>query len=136
MKRTVLVDTGPLVALLDTRDGLHDRAMRELKLLRGELKVEVPVLVEAHLFLQSKALRARVVEAFARGSFILGDAGVAERTRYALQWLERYAEHAPDFADGWVVAAADVERAAVWTFDSEFKSVWRTLSGKRIKLVP
>lgn len=136
MKRTILVDTGPLVALLDSRDRLHQRAITELAKLSGERRVEVPVLVEAHFFLQAPVLRARLAEAFARGTLVLGESGAADRAAYAFQWLQRYAEHAPDFADGWLVAAADQEGAAVWTFDSGFKSVWRTLSGKRVKLVP
>lgn len=134
--KSVLIDTGPLVALLDARDTLHQRALRELEAIRQPLVAEVPVLTEAHFLLRSSALRRRLADALERGVFVTSDELPATRLRYALRWLGEYAEHAPDFADAWVVASADLSRSAVWTFDSEFKTVWRTLAGKRLKLVP
>lgn len=134
--KSVLVDTGPLVALFDPRDGLHKRARRELDAIRGELFVEVPVLTEAHFHLQSAAKRSALAQALERGLFSVKASIPSALLRYAFRWLGEYAEHKPDFADAWLIAAADQNDAAVWTFDSEFKTVWRTLDGRRVTLVP
>jgi uncharacterized protein len=133
----VLVDTGPLVALCDPSDGLHSRALKELDRLKGDLTVGLPALTEAFFLLPGAHLRARVVALFDRGLMKLEEPSnleaLSERT---FKWLERYAEHQPDFADGWLVEWASAERLAVWTFDREFSTVWRTLKGKRVMLAP
>jgi hypothetical protein len=36
----------------------------------------------------------------------------------------------------WLVEWSAALNAAVWTFDREFSTVWRTGKGKRVKLVP
>jgi predicted nucleic acid-binding protein len=49
MTRAVLADSGPLFAIADENDGLHDRALREFELLahnRREIVVPYPVLME------------------------------------------------------------------------------------------
>jgi hypothetical protein len=58
MRRT-LVDTGPLVALCDTRDRLHRPARAQLARLRAPLQVCLPVVTEALHFLDDARLRAR-----------------------------------------------------------------------------
>ncbi|MDP2269202.1 MAG: hypothetical protein Q8K32_00645 [Archangium sp.] len=47
----------------------------------------------------------------------------------------RYAEHRPDFADGFLVSWAESDASlAVWTFDRQFSTVWKTLGGKKVRL--
>jgi len=43
----ILVDTGPLVALFDSKDGQHRRCAKTLKGLREPIRTTVPVLTEA-----------------------------------------------------------------------------------------
>ena len=51
------------------------------------------------------------------------------------RWLDRYAEHEPDWADGYLAVVSSRERKAkVWTYDSEFRTTWRRLDGTRIPL--
>lgn len=51
-------------------------------------------------------------------------------------WLEKYAEHEPDWADGYLVAlAAAAGGAQIWTYDQEYATTWRTLDGRRPKLL-
>ncbi len=136
MKR-VLVDTGPLVALCDESDGLHARAAKEFDRLKGVLIVAVPVLGEASFLLNSAHLRARLVALVDQGLLRVEEpADLDELARRCFRWLERYAEHRPDLADAWLVEWSAALNAAVWTFDREFSSVWRTGKGKRVKLVP
>ena len=43
----ILVDTGPLIALFDRRDALHERGTRTLKTRRSRLFTTIPVSTEA-----------------------------------------------------------------------------------------
>lgn len=50
-------------------------------------------------------------------------------------WLARYAEHEPDWTDGVLaVATSLLHGARVWTYDSEFWTIWRREDGSRIPL--
>jgi predicted nucleic acid-binding protein len=52
-----------------------------------------------------------------------------------LIWLQKYSEHEPDWADGYVLALAHaMGDAQIWTYDKEYATIWRTLDGKRPKL--
>jgi hypothetical protein len=52
-----------------------------------------------------------------------------------LDWLARYAEHEPDFADGYLAVVSGIERRSkVWTYESEFRTTWRRTDGTRIPL--
>jgi hypothetical protein len=50
-------------------------------------------------------------------------------------WLDLYAEHDPDWADGYLAVLSGRDRhARVWTYDREFSTIWRRLDGTRIPL--
>jgi hypothetical protein len=50
-------------------------------------------------------------------------------------WLARYARHEPDWADGYLAVVSGRERRfKVWTYDREFRTVWRRPDGTRIPL--
>jgi uncharacterized protein len=133
--KAVLVDTGPLVALLDDRDALHRRALREARQIRVPALVGVPVLTEALHFLRDPLTRSRLAVAFKRGSLqLVGQTSVAH-VEAALTWLDRFADRSPDFADAYLVAwAASDSGVSIWTFDTEFRTVWRTASGRSVRL--
>jgi predicted nucleic acid-binding protein len=133
--RAVLVDTGPLVGLLDDKDPHHSQAREELAKLKGPFLVGLPVLCEALHFLTAKRHRAALALGFDKGLFqVLVDDGPGLTSR-TLKWLEHFAEHDPDFTDGHLVSWAERDAGlAVWTFDSEFRTVWRTLKGKKVRL--
>ena len=133
MKR-LLVDTGPLVALCDPADRLHGRAVSELDRIKGALMLSLPVLTEACFLLPGAHLRRRVFALIEREVLRLEAPKNGEVvTRRALEWLEHYPDHRPDFADAFLVAWAENEPAlGIWTFDREFSTVWRTLGGKKL----
>lgn len=60
----ILVDTGPLVALFDSRDRHHSRCKALLRELREPLYTTVPVLTEAFLAPASRVRVGRRLEAF------------------------------------------------------------------------
>lgn len=133
--RATLVDTGPLVALCDSHDSYHRRAVKEANALRGPALVGLPVLTEALHFLPLTSLRQRLWAAFDLGHLQLIAYSEPRQIAWAISWLQKFAEHAPDFADAHLVAwAASDPGLSVWTFDGEFRSTWRTLDGKPIRL--
>jgi hypothetical protein len=51
-------------------------------------------------------------------------------------WLDRYAEHEPDWVDGYLAVVSARERQArVWTYDREFRTIWRRPDGSRIPVL-
>lgn len=133
--RATLVDTGPLVALCDAHDSHHRRAVREANALRGPVLVGLPVLTEALHFLRLAAVRQRLWAAFDLGHLQLVATSEPEHTHAAITWLQKFSDHPPDFADAHLVAwAASDPGLSVWTFDGEFRSTWRTLDGKPVRL--
>ncbi|HET8542051.1 MAG TPA: PIN domain-containing protein [Anaeromyxobacter sp.] len=133
----ILLDTAPLVALCDERDSLHRQALADLdRLARRPLVLCQPVLTEACFLLQGRAMRARlasILEALSIRPLALEDE--AGTWRRVLAWLDRYAEHDPDFADGFLVIASALQRRSrVWTYDSEFRTTWRREDGTRVPL--
>ena len=68
---------------------------------------------------------------------ILPVTGADERDFWTdvLEWLTKYADHEPDWADGCIaVLCGRNESLAVWTYDREFRTTWRRLDGTAIPL--
>ena len=52
-----------------------------------------------------------------------------------LNWLARYADQEPDWADGCLaVLCGRDERLKVWTYDREFRTIWRRPDGTAIPM--
>jgi|SRR5215472_4298145 len=50
-------------------------------------------------------------------------------------WLTKYADHEPDWADGCLAVLSGRHRdAKVWTYDREFRTTWRRPDGTLIPL--
>jgi predicted nucleic acid-binding protein len=133
----ILLDSGPLIALLDQRDRLNGRALADLSRLGARrLYACAPVLTEVCFALSAAFHRARLADLLRR----LDVQGVRienERTLWeeVLAWMGRYAEHSPDLADAWLAVLSQRERRLrLWTYDREFKTVWRRPDGSRIPL--
>ena len=132
----ILMDTGPLVALCDARDRLHRTALGHLKKLAPvPLHVCEAVLVEAcfHLprQLQRERLRAVVTE-LGIDSFSTEDPDFQDEV---FAWLIKYSEHEPDWADGCLAVISEAEpRLKIWTYDTEFRTIWRRPDGRSIPM--
>jgi predicted nucleic acid-binding protein len=134
----ILLDTTPLVALCDPRDPLHARALADLdRLGRQLLFLCGPVLTEACFLLDRVIERQRLDRLCTELGFrpLEQDENEAKRWHDVFRWLVRYAEHEPDWVDGYLAIVSGSERKAkVWTYDSEFRTIWRRLDGTRIPL--
>ena len=133
----ILLDTAPLVALCDPRDALNPKALRDLeRVARRPFVACAPVLTEAAVLLPHAVQRRRLqrfLEEFSVVPYRIDDERLLWSDVFA--WLEKYAEHNPDWADGYLAVLSGRDRhARVWTYDREFSTIWRRLDGTRIPL--
>ncbi len=57
------------------------------------------------------------------------------RETFVFDWIEKYADHEPDWADGYIAALCGRDRTLkVWTYDKEFRTTWRRPDGSAIPL--
>jgi predicted nucleic acid-binding protein len=133
----ILVDSNVLIGLADPRDGLNAAAVADLKRLCGqELLLATPVVAEVCFLLPDLHHRRRVrdlVHELRMLPLTFPDEG--RMWTEVFMWLERYAEHEPDWADGYLAVACGREkRFRVWTYDRDFRTLWRRPDGTRIPL--
>ncbi len=135
--RGVLVDAGPLVALLDRADPQHEACVATLKTLRDPLVTVSPAFTEAMYLLgrswqAQKALWSRL-ETDALGLAALDDTD-ATRMR---ELMEKYRDLPMDLADAALVRVAERESLAqVFTLDRKHFSIYRPGRGRRFAIVP
>jgi predicted nucleic acid-binding protein len=131
----ILVDTGPLVALIDPRDGLHRRSRADLaRITDPSFIVTLPVLTETCFHLSSQVARRKLRRLFTELDVAVRD--VAGSTLAAsLDWLDDYADHEPDLADAiTVVLSQELAGCSVWTYDRDFRTTWRRPDGSAVPL--
>ena len=121
LRAGVLVDTGPLVALLSATDSRHASVARQLALIKPPLITCEAVLAEAtHLVRQLPGGRAAVLEMVDEGFLSVGLQVSAQSTEL-LTLVKRYASVPMSLADACMVRLAELHpRSPVWTFDSDF----------------
>jgi predicted nucleic acid-binding protein len=133
----ILIDTTPLVALCDPRDSLHKTALKHLKVLAKEpFAVCEPVLCETCFHLSTPPQRGRLQQMLERLDLL----SVAVNDPQLIwsevfDWLSRYADHEPDWADGYLaVLSGRNPKYKLWTYDIEFRTIWRRPNGSLIPL--
>jgi predicted nucleic acid-binding protein len=133
----ILLDTAPVVALCDPRDALNRRALRDLdRLARQPFILCAPVLTEACFLLPHQAQRQRLRRFLTEFSVVAyrsdDESGLWSDV---LDWLIRYQDHDPDWADGYLAVVSGKHRnCRVWTYDREFRTTWRRPDGTRVPL--
>ena len=135
--RAVLVDAGPLVALLDRSDAAHEACVGALKRLRDPLVTVWPAFTEAMYLLGGtwagqRALWSRLeTEALALASL---DETDAPRMR---ELMEKYRDLPMDLADAALVRVAERESLTeIFTLDRRHFSVYRSGRRRRFSIVP
>ena len=128
----ILVDTGPLVALLDPKDDMHGPCAAVLRQLRVPLRTTVPVLTEAFHLLDPGSTGAenlrRFVERGGVGVWFLDDAALAR----AMEVMRQYADHPMDLADASLVVAGERNATRrIFTLDRNDFTTYRLRKGHR-----
>ena len=133
----ILVDTGPLVALLHADDQSHDRCTRTLRSLREPLATVWPVLTEA-MYLLSFSWEAQValwemIEAEVVTILSL-DRGDAVRMK---DLMRKYRDLPMDLADAALVRVAERERIRrIFSLDRRDFTVYRLEKVGRFSIIP
>jgi predicted nucleic acid-binding protein len=133
----VLVDTGPLVALLDPSDTARDACRRCLgELERADLVTTEAVVTEA-MYLLSFSARAQAAlqSLLATGKPRIEQIAPGDRER-AAELIERYASLPMDYADCTLVLLAErLKVTRVFTLDVRDFSIYRVRRA-RFRIVP
>lgn len=128
----ILVDTGPLVALFDPRDGRHGRCREVLGTIREPLATTVPVLTEVfHMLGPDRGGAARIrdfIDERGLGTWFMDDA----RLGRAFELMEHYAGQPMDLADASLIVAAETLRTRrIFTIDRRDFLAYRIRRGHR-----
>jgi predicted nucleic acid-binding protein len=132
----ILLDTGPLVALLSEDDANHERARRIFAECAPPFRCCEAVVAEA-CFLLGKVHGdgpAEVVALGARGVYSIAIFAEAH-WREIETLLRKYSDRPISFADACLIRCAEVhQEPRILTFDSDF-SVYRWARNRRFELV-
>jgi len=131
--KTVLLDTGPIVAYLSARDAHHAWAVAALGQLHPPLLTCEPVLAEAVYLLRGlSGGSARVFELIRRGAVAVGFR-LTDELEPVQRVIARYGRTRTDLADACLVRMSEVYvDPVVVTIDSQFRDVYRRHGRKTI----
>lgn len=136
-KRGVLLDTGPLVAVLAGDEEAHDACLEAMDGLTSTPYTCWPVVAEAAWLLR-KNRRAHdgMLEWIESGAVELLDLAPADIAGIRTV-LKRFDSLNPQFADACLVHLAEREEIdTIFTLDRRDFSVYRTTGGKAFRLLP
>ncbi|MFQ5629881.1 MAG: type II toxin-antitoxin system VapC family toxin [bacterium] len=134
----ILIDTGPMVALLDKSDAYHTQCINASKRLPAEpLLTTWPCFTEA-MYLLGDVGGYRYVSELWRlqqaQRIILHDLTVSEMSRMA-ELMEKYQDTPMDMADASLVAVAESQSfRRIFTLDSDF-FIYRLADGSALEIV-
>ena len=135
--RGVLVDVGPLVALIDADDAAHEACVATLRSLRDPLITVWPAFTEAMYLLGfSHAAQGALVEMLQRATprLLTLDDGDLARIR---ELMHKYRDLPMDLADAALVRVAERERIRkIFTIDRADFRVYRPARIGRFTLLP
>jgi predicted nucleic acid-binding protein len=128
--RSIVVDSGPLIALFDGSDQYHESAVRFLERNRWLLITNLPVITEVVYVLDFSGEAQRDFLSWVQPALTI-DSHTADDLPRIRAILEKYADLPADFADASLVALCD--RIKVWdvaSVDSDF-TVYRGRDKRR-----
>jgi uncharacterized protein len=117
----ILVDTGPMVALLNRRDAFHTWSVEEAGKLSPPFFTCEAVVAEAH-FLLTGVLQGnnRLIDLIASGRIDLTFSFARHSARVGAL-MRAYASVPMSFADACLVCMTEEEEGTVFTLDSDFR---------------
>jgi predicted nucleic acid-binding protein len=135
VSQIVLLDTGPLVALLDRHDQWHAWAVEQMPRLRPPLRTCEVVVAEAfHLLRHLPQARIAILEMIAEGVLIIPFL-LSEQALEVRALLQRYANVPMSLADACLVRMSElVSESVVFTLDSDFH-IYRRHKRQKIRVL-
>jgi len=135
--RRVIVDTGPIVAILSASDRHHQICVETLKEITPPLITTWPVLTEVQYLLRRnpKALQGLFLS-FEQGLFVLEQLS-PEALPWLQQFLNKYQEMTPQLADiSLMYVAEKKESKTIFTLDRRDFSIYRFTNKQAPSLLP
>ena len=135
--RTWLLDTGPLVAYLDTNDPDHGTVAKCLDEFAGQLATSGAVVTEAMHFVRPSHDGPRVLAEFVGATGMqVYDLCQPPELHEAAKLMEKYSDTPMDFADATLVLLAEALSAhQILTLDRRGFSTYRTRRRQHFRLV-
>jgi predicted nucleic acid-binding protein len=122
MRRLVLLDAGPLVALLDSRDRYHDWAIQQWADIEPPLLTCESVLAEACYLLRSYPKTSATVVDMLRRAAIRIPFQLADHADPVSRLMKKYAQVPMSLADACLVRMVDlIAQSSILTLDSDFR---------------
>jgi uncharacterized protein len=136
--RTMLIDTGPLVAYLDSNDSAHDVVASSLDGFAGMLCSTGAVITEAMYMLKSNPNGPRRLAEFVQAVGIqIFEFTQPQQLLSAVSLMEKYADTPMDFADATLVLLSEeVGSNDIATLDRRGFVTYRTRKGKTFRIIP
>lgn len=132
---TVVVDTGPIVALLNGRDQHHDWARTTSAGLDAPLHTCEGVLAEAHHLLSGVHNGSRQINALVDSGHLDLSFRYSEYAERVHELIDKYASVPMSFADACLVTLSETFRAPrVFTLDNDF-TIYRRKRNRRLDLI-
>ncbi len=133
----ILVDTGPLVALLHADDQHHENCKEALRSIRGSLATVWPVVTEAMYLLAFSWTAQNALWEMVEGELLaLLPLDVHDASRMKAL-MSKYRDLPMDLADAALVRVAEREKIRqIFTIDRRDFQLYRPLRVRRFTLVP
>jgi uncharacterized protein len=134
--RTIIADTGPLVAMLNQRDQFHSWAVDSIKTIKEPLHTCEAVLTEVFFRLaQVPRGQEQLLDLLTETDVIVLNWRLDNHRARIKQLMKKYSDTPASFADTCLVSiAASSSSPVMWTTDRHFE-IYRLPSGKRIPLL-
>jgi uncharacterized protein len=133
----ILVDAGPLIALVDADDQHHEKCVKALQRFREPLATVWPALTEA-LYLLGDLPKGQqaILEMLVRGALQLLDLGSRDVPRIR-ELMQKYSDRRMDLADAALLTVAEREGTQkIFTVDRRDFSVYRLHGRTRPTILP
>jgi predicted nucleic acid-binding protein len=135
--RGVLVDAGPLVALIDAADPEHDACVEAAGGIREPLLTVWPALTEAmHLLRGSWQAQRNLWSRLETAALVLAPLDIDDAARMR-QLMEKYRDLPMDLADAALVRVAERDDLTrIFTLDRRHFSIYRPGRRRRFAILP
>lgn len=137
MAERVVIDTGPIVAILCREDAEHTKCVALLQSLDAELCTCWPVISEAVFLLEGRNDRVQsLLKMLETGAIHIVSLGAASETiLWFTTFYKRFAEHSPDFADAAIMFLAEQNNIQrIFTLVYRDFTVYRTSDDRALEI--
>ncbi len=135
MKRGAIIDTGPLVAILNRNDEYHAWSVDQLKGISGSLLTCESVISEAFFLLRKTRNGADQLEIMLTKGVIIVEFSLHQELKHVCKLLSKYRNVPMSLTDACMVRMAEIHsKHRIFTLDSDFH-IYRQNRNRPISVV-